>query len=192
MKDYLSSFNIDRRENAYLTVFLSIYLFVNSVNTFIDGNLTWTAYALSIILLVFIPPLKTRKFTDMVPFEILLYLAIPFTLKGMEMGFIASHTLNYLAAAGVALLIVAELEKYTSFRTKPRFTVWLVSLTTIAVAGFWAVARWVSHLYFGTGFSVTGNGILMWEFAAAGLAGMISGKIFSVYFRRIDRRLGTK
>lgn len=161
---------------------------INSFNILLDGNLTWSAYSFSILALVFIPPLFLRDYTALVPFEVLVYLAIPFTLKGMELGFLASHTLNYLSAAGVALLLVTELDTYTSFRTTPGFAIWMVSLTTVAIAGFWAVSRWLSEIYLGTAFNVTENS-LMWEFSAALLAGIVAGKIFELYFRRRDRRL---
>lgn len=180
-----------RDVNAAIAILASLYLLLNSINIFLDGSITWTVYSLIVLLFVFLPGIIKRDPTAFPPFEILVYLAIPFTLKGMELGFIASHTLNYLSAAGIALLIVTELDTYTSFRTDSRFAVWLVSLTTIAVAGFWAVGRWLSHLYLDTPLGMTEHS-LMWEFVAAGMAGIIAGKIFSIYFRRKDRRLESK
>lgn len=185
MRGYL--YGLGRGKNALLTALVSIYLLVNSVNIFLDGSLTWAAYSLSVVLLVFLPALIHRDTTALPPFEILLYLAVPFTLKGIETGYIATHTLGYLAAAGVALLIVTELHTYTSFSVPPRFAVWLVSLTTIATAGFWAVGRWLAHLQFGTPFVTEHE--LMLEFVAASIAGAAAGKIFGLHLRRRDRRL---
>lgn len=182
-------YGLGRKRNALLTALVSFYLLINSVNIFLDGSLTWAAYSLAVVLLVFLPALVRRDSTALPPFEILLYLAIPFTLKGVETGFIATHTLSYLAAAGIALLIVTELHTYTSFSVPSRFAVWLVSLTTIATAGFWAVGRWLAHLQFGTPFVTEHD--LMLEFVAASIAGALAGKIFGLHFRRRDRRLRT-
>lgn len=178
----------DRKRNAFFSIVVSIYLAVNSFNIFLDGNLTWSMYAISVVALVFVPPVLLKDRTALPPFEILVYLAIPFTIQGLELGFIASHTLNYLSAAGIALLLVSELDTFTSFKTTPGFAVILVSMATVAIAGFWAVGRWLSNIYLGTQIKIT-EYLLMWEFAAALLAGILAGKIFGFYFRRKDRRL---
>ena len=124
----------------------------------------------------------------MPPFEILLILAIPFTIKGMEVGLVANRTLNYLSAAAVALLLFTELDTHTSFNTSSRFAVYLVSIFTIALAGFWALGRWLAHIHLGFAFTTTEHQ-LMWEFTSAALAGAVSGKIFGSYFNERDEEL---
>lgn len=189
MKKFLEdSFLFDRKVNALLSLAISIYLLLSFANILLDGNLVWSFYALSVVILIFVPVAYNRDISALPPFEILLFLAVPFTVKGLEIGFVASRTLSYLSASGIALLIVVEMDTYTSFRTTPGFSVFLVALTTIAVAGIWAVARWLSDIYLGTSLIVSEN-LLMWEFAAAVLAGALAGKIFSVYLREKNRRL---
>lgn len=124
----------------------------------------------------------------MVPFEVIFLLAVPFTLKGIEFGFLAAHTLNYISASAVALLIIVELDTFTSFKTNYWFSVYLIMLTTAATAGFWAVIRWTSDIYLGTELIVS-ESLLMWEFAGATFAGLLTGKIFGLYFRERDRRV---
>lgn len=188
MREYFeTSHFVNRKMNAVFSWLISIYLAATSFNIFLDGSLTWSLYSLSIVLLVFLPVIKSRKFEDMVPFEVLVLLAIPFTLKGMELGFIGSHTLNYLSASTVALLLIVELDTFTSFKTNYWFSVYLVTLTTMAVAGLWAVARWLSDIYLETAF-IASESSLMWEFAAASVTGVAAGQLFGLYFRRRDRR----
>jgi hypothetical protein len=139
-------------------------------------------YGFAVLALVFIPPIYFEDRSTLFPFEILLFLALPFTLKGLELGFAASHTLNYLSAAGIALLVVTELENFTSFKTNALFAVVLTSFTTVAVAGIWAVSRWLSDIYIGTSLIVSEN-TLMWEFSTALLAGTVAGIVFRYYIR---------
>lgn len=189
MRDYFeNSLFFDKRMNAILSWILSVYLMITAFNIFLDGGLTWSIYTLLIVLLVFLPVMRSQDVTDMVPFEVLFLLAIPFTLKGIEFGLVASHTLNYLSASAIALLIIVELDAFTSFKTTHWFSVYLVMLTTTAVAGLWAVLRWFSDIYLGTSFIVSEN-LLMWEFAGATFAGLVAGKIFGLYFRERDRRM---
>ncbi len=184
MREYFdTSLLLTKRKNAILSWILSVYLLITSFNIFLDGNITWSIYTLLIVLLIFLPTMRSQELTDMVPFEVLVLLAVPFTLKGIEFGFIASHTLNYLSTATVALLIIVELDTFTSFKTNHWFSVYLVMLTTAAMAGLWAVIRWFSDIYLGTGLIVSEN-LLMWEFAAATVAGLFAGKLFGFYFRK--------
>jgi len=126
-----------------------------------------------------------RDVSALVPFEVLAFLAVPFTLKGLELGFALSNTLNYLTAAGVALLLVSELDTFTSFKTTPSFSVLLVSFASVGVSGLWAVIRWLSDIYFGTGFLISENA-LMWEFSTALLAGISAGIVFRYYLSYRD------
>lgn len=189
MREYFeNSHFVDMKTNAVLSWILTVYLGVTSLNIFLDGSLTWSLYSLSIVLLVFLPVISSRKLENMVPFEVLVLLAIPFTLKGMALGFVASHTLNYLSASTIALLLIVELDTFTSFKTNYWFSVWLVTVTTIAIAGLWAVARWLSDIYLGTGFIVSEN-TLMWEFAAASVTGIAAGQLFGFYFKQRDKKV---
>jgi len=105
-----------KKKNALFSWFLSIYLLITSFNIFLDGNLIWSIYTVSIVLLVFLPVMRSQRLTDMVPFEVLFLLAVPFTLKGIEFGLIRAHTLNYISASVIALLIIVELDTFTSFK----------------------------------------------------------------------------
>lgn len=187
MKEYLENSVLPGGKlGTVFSLVLSAYLVVNFFSIFLDGNLTWSIYAVAVLVLVFLPAAVNRDLEALPPFEVLLFLALPFTLKGIEFGFIASRTLNYLSAAGIALLVVTELDTQTSFRTTPGFSTVIVALTTIAVSGVWAVARWLSDIYLGTSM-ITSEYLLMWEFAAATLAGIVAGKTFSLYFSSKDR-----
>lgn len=176
------------RINSYVSWLLFIYLGINCVNLLTDGSFTWFLYGSTVLVLTILPPIIYRDPEKMVPFEVLLFLAFPFTLKGIELGLVASRTLNYLSAAGVSLLIVSEIERFSSFKTTDWFAIYLVSITTMASAGFWALARWLSDIYLKTSLLGTEK-TLMWEFTAAGLAGLVAGILFKSYFKFTNRAL---
>lgn len=181
LRDQIDS-RLGRRENAVLSGLISFYLLLNCFNILLDGNVTWSLYAFAVLFLVFLPPIYFEDRSALVPFEVLLFLALPFTLKGLELGFAASHTLNYLSAAGISLLLVTELDTFTSFRTNAYFAVILTSFTTVAISGVWAVSRWLSDIYLGTSLIVSEN-TLMWEFSTALLAGIVAGIVFKYYIQ---------
>jgi hypothetical protein len=60
----------------------------------------------------------------------------------------------------------------------------------MATAGVWAVVQWLSDVYLGTGFVLTGDPeavverTLMLDFVAATVAGLLAGVVFELYFRR--------
>ncbi len=189
MENFLdSSAFMSKRINGALSWFFSLFLLATGFNILLDGSILWSFYVFVITLFAVLPVLVKKDWMALPPFEILFFLTIPFTLRSLETGLVASYTLSYLSAAGVALLLVTALDTYTSFRTTERFAVVLVALTTIAISGVWAVARWLSDIYLGTGFIVSED-LLMWEFTASFLAGLVSGKLFGYYFRKRDRRL---
>jgi hypothetical protein len=70
------------------------------------------------------------------------------------------------------------------------FAVLFVVVTTMATAGVWAVVQWLSDVYLGTGFILTGESesvverALMLNFVAATVAGVLAGVVFELYFRR--------
>jgi len=71
------------------------------------------------------------------------------------------------------------------------FAVGFVVVATLAMAGLWAVVRWVADLTLGTtlllDLALSEHVIerqLMWEFVASTAAGVIAGLVFTLYVRR--------
>lgn len=189
LRNYLNDSKIaGKKLNSVLAGIISIYLLANCFNILLDNNLTWSIYGFAVLALVFIPPIYFEDRSALVPFEILLFLAIPFTLKGIELGFATSTTLNYLSAAGIALLVITELDTFTSFKSNAKFAVILTSFTTVAMAGIWAVARWLSDIYLGTSLMVAER-TLMWEFTGAFFTGILAGVIFQYYLKERDNEV---
>lgn len=121
----------------------------------------------------------------MPPWELLVLAGAPLlweTLAGRPLA-------TYLSVAAVALLIAVEIHRFTTVRMNHSFAIGLVVVATIAVAGAWAVLRWVADVALGTAFLLDGrpqdavNDAVMIEFGYAALAGVGAGVLFDLYFR---------
>lgn len=88
-----------------------------------------------------------------------------------------------IVVATLALLVVAEIQRFTSLRLTLRFASLFVGVVTVGLVGLWAVVRWVSDSYLGTAF-LEGNAALMAEFSAATAAAVVAGVVVAPLFCR--------
>lgn len=103
----------------------------------------------------------------------------------------SSRVATYLSVAALALIVAVELHTFTSVRMTPTFAVVFVAITTMAVAGVWAVVRWSLDVTLGTTFlfepgltAATVEREVMREFVASTVAGLGAGVVFELYVRR--------
>jgi dolichyl-phosphate-mannose--protein O-mannosyl transferase len=143
----------------------------------------WSVFAVVIVLLGLIPPVAYRSRYVMLPWEVLAMAALP--LIGIALGAqrLSSQFVSYLAIAAVGLVIVVELDSFTSIRMSPGFAIVLVVAATMAASALWAMLEWYAAIFFDQSFTLT-NDELMIEFIYAALAGVIGGVLFRTYFRR--------
>ncbi|WP_435359042.1 hypothetical protein [Haloarchaeobius sp. DFWS5] len=87
------------------------------------------------------------------------------------------------ALAAIALLVVAQVQTFTRLRMTTGFGMLFVVVTTMGLAGFWAIVRWATADVFGLTFVAT-NEALMHEFATTALAGFLVAVVFGPYFCR--------
>lgn len=186
----------DQRRNAVAAWAIVAFLVVAAVAELLVGRLLWAGFVLVVAGLAVAPALGVRDRDAMLPWELLALAALPVVgrtlIAGQTVGEITltGRVTTYLAVAAVALVIAVELDLFTDVRMNDRFAVLFVVITTMAAAGIWAVAQWLSDIYLGTMF-LYGRGpehvveeTLMWDFVAATVAGVLGGALFEFYFRR--------
>lgn len=186
----------DQRRNAVAAWAIVAFLVVAAVAELLIGGLLWAGFVLVVAGLAVAPAVGVRNFDAMLPWELLALAALPVVgrtlIAGQTVGQITltGRVTTYLAVAAVALIIAVELDLFTDVRMNDRFAVLFVVITTMAAAGIWAVAQWLSDIYLGTMF-LYGRGpehvieeTLMWDFVAATVAGILGGVLFEFYFRR--------
>lgn len=173
----------DGRRNAmasWLLVGVAAAAWIGGV---IVAGLLWSVFALVTVALAVVPPIVYRSRYVMLPWEVLAMASLP--LIGLAIGAqrLTSPLFAYLAIAAVALVIVVELDSFTSIRMSPGFAIVLVAAATMAAAATWALLQWYASMVLDRSYDVT-NDALMIEFLWASIAGLGAGVIFWIYFRR--------
>lgn len=186
----------DRRLNAGMGWSVLIFTAAVALGELIGGEVVWGVFVLLVVALAVVPPVAFRDTTAMLPWEVLLLVALP----ALGRAFVAGETVagvtfsgrvaTYLAVATVALIVAVEMDVFTPVRMSHNFAVFFVTIATMAAAGFWAVLQYASDLLLGTSFLLHGRPeevverALMMDFVAATLAGLAAGLLFEFYFRR--------
>ncbi|WP_245526231.1 hypothetical protein [Methanohalophilus mahii] len=76
----------------------------------------------------------------------------------------------------------------------PKFAIYLVIVTTLAVTGMWHFMRWVLDVMIGTTFLLDGRSVdvintaVMYEFIYALIAGIVAGVLFGWYFKTMMKK----
>lgn len=180
-----------QRRNAALSWALVGFLIVAVGTSLFRGELLWAAFAAVVAILTLFPPVLLRTKTAMLPWEVTSLCAVPILGRALSTVTLTGELATYLSVAAIALVVAVELHLFTPVRMTDSFAVALVVVATLAMAGLWAVVRWVADLTLGTTFLLDPTlselmieRQLMWEFVASTAAGLIAGLVFTLYVRR--------
>jgi hypothetical protein len=181
----------DERINAALGWVLVGAILLVAAGSLLEGDIIWAGFAAAVAFLAVIPSLVFLSPRTMLPWEVLLLAGLPILGRAVATFRVSSQIATYLSVAALALIVVVELNAFTSVRMTPTFAVVFVAITTMATAGVWAVVRWGLDILFGTTFLFeTGlteaeveRGVML-EFVASTVAGFLAGVVFEFYVRR--------
>lgn len=177
----LQSLIENERINAVLAWPVVCSIIVAALVTVRQGSFLWATLATAIAALAFVPAIVRRDALVMPPWEVLTVAAIPIWVRLYGTLPIA----GFLTVATIALLVTVELDAFTPIEMSARFAVAFVVLATMAVAGLWVIAQWVSDVVFATTFLTT-KGELMWDLVYATAFGALAAVLFVLYFYRHD------
>jgi tetrahydromethanopterin S-methyltransferase subunit F len=170
--------------NAILGWATTGILLIATIEQALSGEFLWAGFALGVVAVALVPPLLSRRPREMIAWEVLVLAAIPIILRSLEIDL---GLITYLTVAGMALVIAVELDAFTAVEMTPTFAVVFVVIVTMAVAGLWTIAQYVSDIYLGTRFLGDQNS-LMWDLVAVTAVGFAAGVLFEMYFRRLSPR----
>lgn len=180
-----------RRRNATLSWALVGFLVLGVVTSAARGDLIWAGFALVVAALTVLPPVLLRRSTAMLPWEVTALCALPILGRAFSTVTLTGQLATYLSVAAIALVVAVELHLFTPVRMTDSFAVAFVVVATLAMAGLWAVVRWVVDLTLGTALLLDPavpeaviERQLMWEFVASTAAGVIAALVFTLYVRR--------
>lgn len=177
------------QRNAALAWLVTTVLAVLAISHGVTDSYRWFVFTGFAVAIVLLPIAAFRNPLLMPPWELLLLVLIPVADATMLGESVLTTITSYVAVAAVALVATVEIDRFTAVRMNYTFAITLVVLTTLAVAGAWNVAQWLTDVTFGTKYILTGqsqdaaNSALMIEFAYAALAGLLAGVVFSRYFQ---------
>lgn len=191
----------DARPNAVAAWVLTVVALVAAVANAVAVAPLWAGFALVVVVLALVPPLKYRDPTAMLPWEVLLLATLPLLARVIvELAALRGDVVTYVAVAAIALVVAVELHLLTPVEMNERFAVGFVVTATMAAAGLWAVLRYGSDILLGTTLLLPPGGVgaseaalataehdLMLEFVASFIAGIAAGALFEWYFRRQGR-----
>lgn len=179
----LSELLSERRRNATIAWLLLALAALAGVGGIVVTGPLWSVFAVVTVLLGLVPPIAFRSRYMMLPWEVLAVALLP--LVGIALGAdrLSSPLIAYLAVAAVGLVVVVELDAFTSLRMSPGFAIVMVVASTMAAAALWAMLQWYAAIALERPFDLT-NDELMVEFIYATLAGFAGGVLFRTYFRR--------
>jgi hypothetical protein len=177
----------DGRTNAAIGWVMVAILASVFVGSAFQTDYQWILFTAFVGGVVVIPPLAFRDWRVMLPWELLGLALFPILVRGLVGGTVGTFA-TYLALAALALLVVVELDAFTSLQVTHWFAVVLVVLTTLAAVAVWTIFRWNADQFLGTAY-LADNETLMMEWLYVTLAGVGAGLLFDGYFRRRNQWL---
>ncbi len=181
--ELMRSLVLNGKNNAIASWMFILAIFASFVESIFTFDLSWVLFTGILLIILTYPLRKTRSFTTMLPWELLLVTAIPVMGRALQWSFLTNQIALYFSFAAIALVIAVELHVFTKVKMTSGFSILFVILSTLAVAGFWSVILWFMDINLGTSF-IFDNRALMLDLFGALIGGIVGGFLFEFYFRR--------
>ncbi|AHG01426.1 hypothetical protein HALLA_03295 (plasmid) [Halostagnicola larsenii XH-48] len=186
----LASLFVESKSNTVLAWIFIVFLVGSVVVGIPLGRYEAALFGLAAIVIVVGPAISLRDPRVMPPWYFLALICLPvFTGTFVPHSLVTSFFPSF-ALAILGLLLMVELQRFTTLRLVPWFAVVLTVLFTLALAALLTVLRWVADLFFDTSFVLDGrsqnaiNTTIMVEFIHVTVSGILAGIVFYLYFRR--------
>jgi len=163
--------------NAAIGWTLLAVVALRAVESAFTASMLWRGLALLVVVVASVPALATRDWTAMLPWPVLSVAAIAMIARGVGLG---PEAAGYLIVAALALVVVVELEVFTSVELSRRFAVAFAVMTTMALQALWTVAQFYSDRWFGTAF-LHSQTELQQDIVIVTLVGFVLGGLFEWY-----------
>jgi len=148
----------------------------------VAGALLWGAFAVLIAVAIAVPAIATRDWQSMVPWPVVLLCTVAVLLRSLDLY---AELAGYLAVAGLALVVVVEIDATSRVSMSRRFAVLFAVLTTMALQSWWTVAQFYSDRWFGTSYLSTQTE-LQWDLVLVTVVALVVGGLFQWYFERFE------
>ena len=171
-----------QRANAVIGWVLTGIVALSAIWNGLTAAILWCGLALLVVVVASLPALATRDWTAMLPWPVLSVAAVAVIARGVGLG---PEAAGYLIVATLALIVVVELEVFTSVELSRRFAVAFAVMTTMALQALWTVAQFYSDRWFGTAF-LHSQTELQQDIVIVTLVGFVLGGLFEWYVVRFE------
>lgn len=182
----LSSLARSERANAALGWTFTGVTAAVGIAAVVAGSLAWAGLWFLLSVVVAAPAVGTGDWKALVPWPLPAMAAAAAVVQSVGLY---PELAGYVAVAGLALVVVVELDVFSSVEMSRRFTVVFAAMTTMAVQAWWTVVQFVSDWWFGTRF-LRSQTELQWDIVAVTAVAVVAGGFFVWYFDRIDHAGG--
>ena len=181
--DIMNSLILDERTNAIASWLFILVIFASFIESVLTFDLRWVVFTGLLLPFLLYPLKKTKRFTTMLPWELLAVTAIPVIGRAIQWSLLTNQVALYFSLSALALIIAVELHVFTNIRMTSGFSIFFVIITTLAVAGFWSVVLWTMDVQLGTDFIADNNALMIYLLGAL-ISGIAGGFLFEFYFRK--------
>ena len=153
-----------------------------AVESLLTGAVLWGLFSSVFVVVAVLPALADREWTAMAPWVLLLVATAAVVSRAAEFH---SEAAGFVAIATLAVLVVVELEAFTSVRLGRWFALSFAVMTALASHSLWIVAQFCSDIWLGTTFLSTQTE-LQEDIVMVSLVALALGGVFYWYFTRFD------
>ena len=171
-----------QRANAVIGWGLTGIVALSAIGSALTAAILWCGLALLVVVVASMPALATRDWTAMLPWPVLSVAAVAVIARAIGLG---PEAAGYLIVATLALMVVVELEVFTSVELTRRFAVAFAVMTTMALQALWTVAQFFSDRWFGTAF-LRSQTELQQDIVIVTIIGFVLGALFEWYLVRFE------
>lgn len=175
-------FGHDERRGDVVCWLLTAVVAVDGLEGVLRDVPLWGGFELFVVAVASIPAVATRDWTATVPWPLMAIAAFAAVARAAGASF---EPVAYLAIATLALVVVAELEAFTSVELSRRFAIVFAVMTTLALQALWTVAQFYADQWFGTAY-LRSQTELQWDFVVVTGVGLVLGVLLQVYFARFE------
>lgn len=144
--------------------------------------LLWCGFLLVLAAVTALPALVFRDWTAMVPWPLPAAAAVAALIRAFSFY---REFAGYLAIVVLALIVVIELDLFTSVELSQRFAVVFGVMVTMALEAVWIVAQHYSDLYFETEL-LRSQAELQWDIVVVTFTATAVGLLYQWYAVRFD------
>lgn len=142
----------------------------------------WAGYALLLVVVVALPAMVTREWTTMIHWPIAVTAALAVILRIIG---VFPEAAGYIAIVTLGLVVVGELDDFTSVQLSRRFAVGFAVLTALAIEAVWIIAQFVADWWLDTEYLTTQTA-LQYDIVAVSIVSLAAGVVFYWYLTKYD------